>query len=81
MLPDYSTFKMYHHISNRYVTLGDTTRIPIEGTGTAVYTLNGRTILNHNALHITALRGSLYSLRKHRKRPGCGIYSSYKDVS
>ena len=33
------------------------------------------------ALHIPALRGPLYSLRKHRQRPGCGVYSSYKDGS
>ena len=36
MLPDYSTFKTYHHLSNRYAKLGDTTRLPIEGIGTAV---------------------------------------------
>ena len=29
MLPDYSTFKTYHHLSNRYATLGDTARLPI----------------------------------------------------
>ena len=63
---------------NRYTTLGHTTRLPIEGICTSVYTLNGRTILTRNALHISALRGPLYSLRKHRQRPGCGLYSSYK---
>ena len=29
MFPDYSTFKTYHHLSNRYATLGDTTRLYI----------------------------------------------------
>ena len=81
MLPDYSTFKTYHRLSNRYATLGDTTRLPIEGIGTTFYTLNGRTILTHNALHITALRGPLYSLRKQHQQPWCGVYSSYKDGS
>ena len=81
MFPDYSTFKKYHRLSNRYFTIGDTTSLPIEGIGTAIYTLNGRTILTCNALHIPALQGLLYSLRKHRQRPGCGIYSSYKDIS
>ena len=56
-------------------------KLPIEGIGNAVYTLNGRTILTRNALHIPALRGPLYSLRKHRQRPGFGVYSSYKDGS
>ena len=81
MFPDYSTFKTYHRLTNRYATLGDTTKLPIEGIGTAVYTLNVRTILTRNTLHIPALRGPLYSLLKHRQRPGCGVYSSYKDVS
>ena len=81
MIPDYFNFKTYHHLTNLYATLGDTTKRPIEVIGTAVYTLNGRTILTCNALHIPALQVSLYSLRKHRQRPGCGVYSSYKDGS
>ena len=76
MFPDYSTFNKYHRLTNRYDTLGETNKLPIEGIGTAVYTLNGRTILTCNALHITALRVPLYSLRKHRQRQGCGVYSS-----
>ena len=72
---------MYHRLSNYYAILGDTTRLPIEGTCTAVYTLNGRTILTCNALHNPALQGTIYSLCKHRQRPGCGVYSSYKDGS
>ena len=67
MLPDYSTFNIYHRLSNHYSTLCDTTRIPIEGIGTAVYTLNGRTIITRNALHIPALQGPLQSLLKHRQ--------------
>ena len=59
MFPDYSTFKTYHHISNHYATLGDTTRLPIKGICTVIYTLNGHTILNRNNLHIPALRGTL----------------------
>ena len=79
MFPDYSSFKIYHRFSNRCATLGYTTRLPIEGICTVVYTLNGRTILTCNILHIPALRGPLYSLRNYRQRPGCGVYSSYKD--
>ena len=81
IFPDYSTFKTYHRITNRCATLGNTTKLPIEGIGTALYTLYGRTILTRNALHIPALRGSLYSLCKHHQRPGFGVYSSYKDGS
>ena len=81
MFPDYSTFKKYHRLTNRYANLGDTTKPPIEGIGTGVYILTGRTILTRNALHIPALWGPLYSLRKHHQRPGCGVYSLYKDGS
>ena len=81
MFHDYSTFKTYHCLSNRYATLGDTKRLPIEVIDTVVYTLNGRTILTHSALHIPDLRGPLYSLHKNRQRPGCGVYSSYEDGS
>ena len=76
MFPDYSTFKIYRRLFNRYTTLGNTTKIPIEGIGTALYTITGLTILTRSAFHIPALRSTLYSLRKHRKRPGCGVYSS-----
>ena len=69
---------MYHRLSNHYATLGNTTRLPIEGIGTTVYTLSGRTILTCNTLHIPAIQGPLYYLRKHSQRPGCGVYSSYK---
>ena len=81
IFPDYSTFKTYHCISNICATLEDTNRLPIEGIGTVVYTLNGCTILIRKYLHIPALRGPLYSLRKYRQIPVCGVYSSYKDGS
>ena len=35
--------------------------------------------LNRNFLHIPELCGPLYSLCKNRQRPGCGVYSSYKE--
>ena len=81
MFPDYSAFKIYHRLTNRYAILVYTTNLLIGGTGTAVYTIDGCTILTCNPLHITALRVLLYSLCKHRQRPGCGVYSSYKDSS
>ena len=76
MFPEYSTCKTYHRLSNCYATVGFTTSFPVEVIGTVVYTLNVRTILIHNALHIPALQGPLYSLCKHRQIPGCGVYSS-----
>lgn len=55
--------------------LGDDTRLPIYGRGTAKIRLNGKTILLRNALHVPALRAPLYSLRQHSKQPGCGTFS------
>ena len=81
MFPDYSTFKKYHHLFNCYATLGDTTKVYIEGICTSVCTLNGRIILTHNALHILALKDLLYSLHNHHQIPVFGVYSSYKDSS
>ena len=81
ILPGYSTFKTYHRLSNRYATIGDTNKLPIECIGTTVFTLNVWTILTCNALHIPALHGPLYSLQKHRQIPGYGVYSLYKDSS
>ena len=81
MFPDYSTFKTYHSLSNRYTTLEDTSSLPIEGIITALYTLNGSTIFACNMIHIHALQGLLYFLHKHHQIPGFGVYSSYKDGS
>ena len=81
MLPNYSTFKTYQLLYNCYATFRDTTSTPIEGICTAVYTPNKSTILTRNVLHIPALRGPLYPLRKNRQRPGCGVYYYYKDLS
>ena len=36
--------------------------------------VHGRVILIRNALHVPVLQAPLYSLRKHCKQPGCGIY-------
>eukprot|EP00804_Cyclotella_cryptica_P016077 CCRYP_004202-RA/>CCRYP_004202-RA protein AED:0.18 eAED:-0.12 QI:0/0/0/1/0.5/0.33/3/0/1917 len=77
MFPDYSAFLSYHRQSNRFVTLGDNTKLPILGIGSAKVKLNGKVILLRNCLHVPHLRNPLYSLRQHRRMPGCGTYSDY----
>eukprot|EP00804_Cyclotella_cryptica_P022103 CCRYP_011581-RA/>CCRYP_011581-RA protein AED:0.10 eAED:0.05 QI:0/0/0/1/0/0/6/0/1337 len=77
MLPDYSAFISYRRQHNRWVTLGDTTKVPILGEGTAKIKLNGKTIILRRCLHVPELRNPLYSLRRHRHMPGCGTYSDY----
>ena len=78
MFPDYDTFSSYKRLVGKFVTLGDDTRLPILGIGTAIYRLNGRVMKTRNALHVPDLRNPLFSVRLHRRRFGCGAYSSYK---
>eukprot|EP00804_Cyclotella_cryptica_P014487 CCRYP_004816-RA/>CCRYP_004816-RA protein AED:0.72 eAED:0.72 QI:0/-1/0/1/-1/1/1/0/939 len=77
MFPDYSAFLSYRRQSNRFVTLGDTTKLPILGEGSAKVKLNGKVIILRRCLHVPDLRNPLYSLRQHRKMPGCGTYSDF----
>lgn len=82
MFPDYSAFISYRKCApNRVCDLGDDTSVPIVGEGTAVVRLNGKVILVRNALHIPALRQVLYSVRRHRHVPGCGVFSWYDEGS
>ncbi|KAL7529373.1 hypothetical protein ACHAXR_004647, partial [Thalassiosira sp. AJA248-18] len=77
MFPDYKAFVSYTRLLGKYAILGDQTRIKIEGIGTAVYKLNGKVIKTRHALHIPSLRAPLFSLRHHRTRVGCGVYSGH----
>lgn len=77
MLNDYRAFSSYLPLTGKYAILGDDTRVEIKGIGSAVYSLNGKVVKTRNALHIPSLRGPLLSLRRHRRRQGCGVYSSY----
>jgi hypothetical protein len=65
MLPDKAAFRSYHTCQGKFVTLGDHNKCRIEGQGTAIFSLNGKTILVRNALHVPGLRSPLYSLRRH----------------
>ena len=75
MLPDYGAFISYRKCTNKYVTLGDESRLPIAGIGTAKFSLNKRILIIRNAYHVPVLRSPLYSLRKPKLIPGCGTFS------
>ena len=53
------------------------TKLPILGEDTSVFSLNGKTIMVWDAVHVPGLRALLYSLRKHKFMPGCRIFSLY----
>lgn len=77
MIPDYDAFASYKSCKNEFVTLGDTTQLPIMGRGKARFMLNGKIIEVRDALHVPDLRSPLYSLRQHRHMDGCGYYSQF----
>ena len=74
---DYKAFVYYTKCDSRYATMGDNMHLKIEGTGTVVYSLNGKVVKTRNCLYIPALRGPLYSLQAHWMNPGCEVFSSY----
>ena len=75
MLHELIAFLSIRKCDHKFVTLGDESVVPVLGQGTAVISLNGKTILVRNALYVPALRAPLYSLRKHKTMPGCGTFS------
>jgi hypothetical protein len=48
MFPDYTAFISYRRQYNRFVTLGDDTRLPILGEGSAKIKLNGKVVILRN---------------------------------
>ena len=77
MYPDYACFVSYTPLVDKYALLGDDHLVQIKGYGTTVYRLNGKVIKTRNSLHVPALRGLLFSLRRQRQRHGCGILGTY----
>ena len=60
-----------------YVILGDHTKLPVLGRGSAAICINGKNIKVRNALCVPDLRDALYSLRRHNHMPGCGTFSHH----
>ena len=67
MFPERSAFlDDFQPSQGRYVLLGDHTKLPVLGSGSAAICLNGKNIKVLNALCVPDLRGALYSLRRHK---------------
>lgn len=75
MLPDYYAFIYYRKCFHCFTILGDNTKLPILDEGTAVFSLNGKTIMVRDAIHVPDLRAPLYSPRKYKTMLGCSIFS------
>jgi hypothetical protein len=65
MVPDKSCFISYKLVSGLSVCMGNNSYIPVLGSGTTIFALNGKQILVRNVLHIPDLVVPLYSLRTH----------------
>ena len=53
--------------------MGNSSYLPVLGSGSSVISLNGQRVLVRHALHVPGLVMPLYSLRAHFKQPGCGF--------
>ena len=73
MFPDYSVFISYRCLMNKFVRLADKTLSPIHGVGMVKVLLNNKVITLRDVYHVLSLRAPLYSLRQHRRLPGCGF--------
>ena len=63
---------------NQYVTLTDSTKIPILGKGVIAIKMGGKKVIIRDVYHVPALCLPLFSLRLHRRVPGCGYHSDNK---
>ena len=73
MFPDKSAFISYKATSGLKVRMGNSSYLPVLGSGSSVISLNGQRVLVRHALHVPGLVMPLYSLRAHFKQPGCGF--------
>ncbi|EJK48458.1 hypothetical protein THAOC_32741, partial [Thalassiosira oceanica] len=71
-LRDFVTFQ---RLSNQFVELPNKAKLPILGVGNIVVDLGGRRILLRGVYYVPDLRVPLFSLRVHRRRPGCGHHA------
>ena len=64
-----SSYRVCH---DRYVEMGDGSRVPILGSGTVKFQLAGQVVRLSDCLHVPSLDVNLLSIRTHRRRgPGC----------
>ena len=78
--PYYKAFISYNCIYNQYVTLVDDSKIRISGKGTIAIEMGGKKMIIRNIYHVPDLRLPLFSLRVHRRVPGCGYHSNKDGV-
>jgi len=73
MVPFRSAFISYKDTPNSYVILADKSRVPCLGTGVVYFTLQNKSVLLHEVLHVPKLRSPLLSVRCFRRLHGCSF--------
>lgn len=65
-------FRTFRRLFGQSVLLPDGTRMAILGIGSIVISMGGKRVLLRNVFLVEGLRVPLFSLRVHRRLPGCG---------
>ena len=73
--PFYQAFINYRRVHNQHVTLADNSKVRIAGKGTITVKIGGKKVGIRNVYHVPDLCLPLFSLRVHRRVPGCGYHS------
>ena len=78
MVPFRSAFVQYRAMPGGYIVLADKSRIPSLGIGTVRFCLGSYILELCNVLHVPSLRAVLFSVRCHRRSPGCSFIADNK---
>ena len=74
--PRFEDFWSFKRLTNQFVVLPDKSRIPILGVGCIAIRIGGRLLYFRKVYYVPDLRIPLYSLRIHRRLPGCGHFAN-----
>ena len=78
MVPFRSAFVQYQAMPGGYIVLVDKSRIPSLGIGTVCFCLGSYVMELCSVLHVPSLRAVLFSVRCHRRSPGCSFIADNK---
>jgi hypothetical protein len=65
----------YKRIQGGYVVLANKQKVPCLGIGKIRILMNGHPVIIDQVLHVPDLRKMLYSIRQHRRSPGCSFHA------
>jgi len=65
----------YKRIHGGYVVLANKQKVPCLGIGKIRILMHGHPVIIDKVLHVPALRKMLYSIRQHRRSPGCSFHA------